>query len=53
MLAAVPTALRGPAGPLQRMNETYARRRDLVVALFLHGFPLSSFQWRGALDRDW
>jgi haloalkane dehalogenase len=21
------------------------------VALFLHGFPLSSFQWRGAMDR--
>ncbi len=26
-------ALLGPAGPLQRMNETYARRRDLVVAM--------------------
>ena len=25
-------ALRGPTGPLERMNETYARRRDLVVA---------------------
>ena len=25
-------ALEGPAGPLQRMNETYARRRDLVVS---------------------
>ena len=25
-------ALRGPRGPLERMNETYARRRDLVVA---------------------
>jgi LL-diaminopimelate aminotransferase len=24
-------ALQGPAGPLQRMNETYTRRRDLVV----------------------
>jgi LL-diaminopimelate aminotransferase len=24
-------ALRGPQGPLQRMNETYTRRRDLVV----------------------
>src|SRR4029078_29909 len=24
-------ALRGPSGPLERMNETYARRRDLVV----------------------
>src|SRR5690606_33613596 len=25
-------ALRGPRGPLERMNETYARRRDLVVS---------------------
>ena len=25
-------ALQGPSGPLERMNETYARRRDLVVA---------------------
>jgi LL-diaminopimelate aminotransferase len=25
-------ALEGPQGPLQRMNETYTRRRDLVVA---------------------
>jgi LL-diaminopimelate aminotransferase len=25
-------ALTGPRGPLQRMNETYARRRDLVVS---------------------
>jgi LL-diaminopimelate aminotransferase len=25
-------ALQGPAGPLERMNETYARRRDLVVS---------------------
>jgi LL-diaminopimelate aminotransferase len=25
-------ALRGPRGPIERMNETYARRRDLVVA---------------------
>jgi LL-diaminopimelate aminotransferase len=25
-------ALEGPEGPLQRMNETYARRRDLVVS---------------------
>ena len=24
-------ALRGPGGPLERMNETYTRRRDLVV----------------------
>jgi len=26
-------ALEGPTGPLQRMNETYARRRDLVVSM--------------------
>ena len=26
-------ALRGPSGPVERMNETYARRRDLVVAM--------------------
>jgi LL-diaminopimelate aminotransferase len=25
-------ALQGPTGPLERMNETYARRRDLVVS---------------------
>jgi LL-diaminopimelate aminotransferase len=25
-------ALRGPRGPVERMNETYARRRDLVVS---------------------
>jgi LL-diaminopimelate aminotransferase len=25
-------ALQGPSGPLERMNETYTRRRDLVVA---------------------
>jgi LL-diaminopimelate aminotransferase len=25
-------ALEGPSGPLERMNETYARRRDLVVS---------------------
>ncbi len=29
-LAAV-AALEGPSGPLERMNETYARRRDLVI----------------------
>jgi LL-diaminopimelate aminotransferase len=26
-------ALEGPSGPLERMNETYARRRDLVVSM--------------------
>ncbi len=24
-----------------------------LAALFLHGFPLNGFQWRGALDRLW
>ena len=29
----------------------YVERGDGDVALFLHGFPLNGFQWRGALDR--
>lgn len=29
----------------------YIERGTGPVALFLHGFPLSSFQWRGAIDR--
>lgn len=29
----------------------YVERGAGPAALFLHGFPLSSFQWRGALDR--
>ncbi|RNF82628.1 alpha/beta fold hydrolase [Montanilutibacter psychrotolerans] len=29
----------------------YVERGAGEVALFLHGFPLNSFQWRGALDR--
>lgn len=29
----------------------YVERGHGPVALFLHGFPLNSFQWRGALDR--
>lgn len=29
----------------------YVERGKGPVALFLHGFPLSSFQWRGAIDR--
>ncbi|MFL6602817.1 MAG: alpha/beta fold hydrolase [Steroidobacteraceae bacterium] len=29
----------------------YIDRGTGPVALFLHGFPLSSFQWRGAIDR--
>ena len=29
----------------------YVERGSGAAALFLHGFPLNSFQWRGALDR--
>lgn len=29
----------------------YVERGSGEVALFLHGFPLNGFQWRGALDR--
>ena len=29
----------------------YTQRGAGPAALFLHGFPLNSFQWRGALDR--
>ena len=29
----------------------YVERGTGPVALFLHGFPLSSFQWRGAIER--
>src|SRR5262245_33244164 len=29
----------------------YVARGAGDTALFLHGFPLNSFQWRGALDR--
>jgi pimeloyl-ACP methyl ester carboxylesterase len=29
----------------------YIDRGRGLAALFLHGFPLSSFQWRGAIDR--
>ena len=29
----------------------YVERGTGEVALFLHGFPLNSFQWRGAFDR--
>lgn len=41
----------------QRFAETrfgriaYIDRGQGPTALFLHGFPLSSFQWRGAIDR--
>src|SRR5262249_61445851 len=29
----------------------YVERGSGAAALFLHGFPLNGFQWRGALDR--
>ena len=29
----------------------YVERGTGPVALFLHGFPLNGFQWRGAFDR--
>jgi pimeloyl-ACP methyl ester carboxylesterase len=32
-------------------NIAYVERGSGSVALFLHGFPLNGFQWRGALDR--
>jgi haloalkane dehalogenase len=32
-------------------NIAYVDRGAGTVALFLHGFPLNSFQWRGAIDR--
>lgn len=32
-------------------NIAYTERGSGQAALFLHGFPLNSFQWRGALDR--
>jgi haloalkane dehalogenase len=32
-------------------NIAYVERGTGSAALFLHGFPLNSFQWRGALER--
>lgn len=32
-------------------NIAYADRGKGPVVLFLHGFPLNSFQWRGAIER--
>ena len=32
-------------------NIAYIDRGNGEAALFLHGFPLNSFQWRGAIDR--
>jgi haloalkane dehalogenase len=37
--------------PLRFGRIAYVERGSGDAALFLHGFPLSSFQWRGAFDR--
>jgi pimeloyl-ACP methyl ester carboxylesterase len=37
--------------PLKFGKVAYVERGSGDAALFLHGFPLSSFQWRGAFDR--
>lgn len=37
--------------PLKFGKIAYVQRGSGDAALFLHGFPLSSFQWRGAFDR--
>jgi haloalkane dehalogenase len=47
--AAFHAARRYAATPFGRI--AYVERGAGDVALFLHGFPLNGFQWRGALDR--
>src|SRR5579862_662017 len=42
-------ARRFAATPFGRI--AYVERGTGHAALFVHGFPLNSFQWRGALDR--
>ena len=42
-------ARRFVATPFGRI--AYVERGDGAAALFLHGFPLNGFQWRGALER--
>ena len=37
--------------PMRFGQIAYVERGSGDAALFLHGFPLSSFQWRGAFDR--
>ena len=37
--------------PLKFGKIAYVERGSGDASLFLHGFPLSSFQWRGAFDR--
>jgi len=36
---------------LPQSNIAYVERGHGQVALFLHGFPLNGFQWRGAIER--
>ena len=47
--AAFHAARRFATTPFGRI--AYIERGTGNVALFLHGFPLNSFQWRGAIDR--
>src|SRR5205823_709488 len=32
-------------------NVAYVERGHGLAALFVHGYPLNGFQWRGALDK--
>src|SRR5690242_9376468 len=47
--AAFAAARRFAQTPFGRI--AYVERGRGDAALFLHGFPLNGFQWRGALDR--
>jgi haloalkane dehalogenase len=63
--ACAPSLIRGVASPIDLNsfhaarrfartrfgNIAYVERGSGDVALFLHGFPLNGFQWRGALER--
>ena len=53
--SALPRPLRAAAGTrfadLPQGRIAYVERGRGPTALFLHGFPLSSFQWRDAIDR--
>ncbi|WP_044562037.1 alpha/beta fold hydrolase [Azospirillum sp. B4] len=40
-----------PFGHVAYIGQGPADGRAALDALFLHGFPLNSFQWRGAIDR--
>ncbi|MGO4223402.1 alpha/beta fold hydrolase [Lysobacter sp. TAF61] len=51
--AAAAAAFRAASGFMKTPfgNIAYAERGSGEAALFLHGFPLNGFQWRGALQR--